>query len=326
MKNLINKITCCCIAVFGFTALTMAQESSTSAGALGRVSITPYVPDQLEGLPPAAANMLANKLNQIVSANGISGSGINSRFIITPDIDVATKDMLGTAPPMIALTLNVNLYIGDGYDGKKFSTQTVTVKGVGTNETKAYMDALKNIKPNDAGMQSFVSGAKTKIIDYYNAKCGQILNEAKTLEAQSKYEEAFFKLGSIPEEATECYNKAQAAIPPLWKKYIERDCKVKMAEANSKWNANQSWETANEVGGILSAIDPEASCYKEAKALNDKIGKRVLEIDKREWNYKMEIDVNLERDRIKAIRDIGVAYGNGQPKSMTYNIIGWGHH
>ena len=61
-----------------------------------------------------------------------------------------------------------------------------------------------------------------------------------------------------------------------------------------------------------------------AKALSDKMGKRVLEIDKREWNYKMETEVNLKRDAIKAWRDVGVAYGNGQPKSVAYNIIGWG--
>jgi hypothetical protein len=54
------------------------------------------------------------------------------------------------------------------------------------------------------------------------------------------------------------------------------------------------------------------------------MGKRVLEIDKREWNYKMETEVNLKRDAIKAWRDVGVAYGNGQPKSVSYNIIGWG--
>jgi hypothetical protein len=324
MKNLITKITSCCIAVFGFTTLTMAQESSTSAGSLGRITITPYIPEQVEGLPQGASNMLSNKLNQIVSASGISGSGYNSRFIITPNIDVATKDLLATAPPMTALTLNVNLYIGDGFDGKKYSSYTVSVKGVGTNETKAYMDAIKNIKPNDAGIQSFVASGKTKIIDYYNARCGQIINEANALTTQSKYEEAIFKLTSIPEECTECYNKAAAAIGPIFKKFIERDCKLKMAEATNLWNANQSWETANEAGAILSSIDPEAACYKEAKALSDKMGKRVLEIDKREWNYKMETEVNLKRDAIKAWRDVGVAYGNGQPKSVAYNIIGWG--
>ena len=81
---------------------------------------------------------------------------------------------------------------------------------------------------------------------------------------------------------------------------------------------------ANLVGEILSTIDPEASCYSEAKALSDKIGKRVYELDKREWNYKLETEVNLKRDLIKAWRDIGVAFGNGQPKNYAYNIIGWG--
>jgi hypothetical protein len=324
MKNLITKIAFCLITALGFANLTLAQESSTSAGSLGRITITPYIPEQIEGLPAGAANMLSNKLNQLVSANGISGSGYLSRFIITPNIDVATKDILATAPPMTALTLNVNLYIGDGFDGKKYASHTVTVKGVGINENKAYMDAIKNIKPNDAGVQSFIASGKTKIIDFYNARCTQIINEANGLATQFKYEEAMFKLTSIPEECTECYNKTLTVIGPMFKKLIERDCKVKMADANSKWNANQSWETANEVGAILASIDPEASCYKDAKALNDKIGKRVLEIDKREWNYKLETEVNLKRDAIKAWRDVGVAFGNGQPKTQVYNIIGWG--
>jgi hypothetical protein len=90
-----------------------------------------------------------------------------------------------------------------------------------------------------------------------------------------------------------------------------------MVEANNLWNANQNLETANEVGALLSNIDPEASCYKDAKALSDKIGKRVIEVDKREWNYKMELDVNLKRDLIRAYRDIGVAWGNGQPKNVV---------
>jgi hypothetical protein len=168
-------------------------------------------------------------------------------------------------------------------------------------------------------MQSFLSGAKTKIIDYYNARCTQIINEANALaNSQMKYDEALAKLTSVPEECTECYNKAMAAAGPMFRKMIERDCKTKMVEANNLWNANQDWDTANQVGQLLSSIDPEASCYKDAKALSDKIGKRVLELDKREWNYKMELDVNLKRDLIKAYRDVGVAYGNGQPKTVVY--------
>lgn len=317
MKNIFKTISCWMLALSGVAM--MAQESSTSPAALGRISITGYIPPQKEALPSGAENMLNNKLNQILTANGISGADVNAKFILVPSIVVSSKDITATAPPMTALSLDVNFYIGDGQEGKLYATKSVSVKGVGANETKAYLDALKNIKANDPGMQSFLSGAKTKIIDYYNARCTQIINEANALaNSQMKYDEAMAKLTSVPEECTECYNKAMAAAAPMFRKKIERDCKKIMVEANNLWNANQDWDTANQVGQLLSSVDPEASCYKDAKALSDKIGKRVLEIDKREWNYKMELDVNLKRDMIKAIRDIGVAYGNGQPKTVVY--------
>lgn len=317
MKNIFKTISCWMLALSG--AAMMAQESSTSPAALGRISITGYIPPQKEALPSGAENMLNNKLNQILTANGISGADVNAKFILVPSIVVSSKDITATAPPMTALSLDVNFYIGDGQEGKLYATKSVSVKGVGANETKAYLDALKNIKANDPGMQSFLSGAKTKIIDYYNARCTQIINEANALaNSQMKYDEAMAKLTSVPEECTECYNKAMAAAAPMFRKKIERDCKIIMVKANNLWNANQNLETANEVGELLNKVDPEASCYKDAKALSDKVGKRVIEVDKREWNYKMELDVNLKRDMIKAIRDIGVAYGNGQPKTVVY--------
>ncbi|MFN8274133.1 MAG: hypothetical protein U0X58_04540 [Flavobacteriaceae bacterium] len=317
MKNIIKNISCWMLALSSLAVV--AQESSTSAAALGRISINAYIPPQRDALPSGAENMLTNKLNQILTANGISGSNPRPKFIIVPSIVVTSKDITATAPPMTALSLDVNFYVGDGVEGKLYASKSVSVKGVGANETKAYLDALKNIKANDPGMQSFLSGAKTKIIDYYNARCTQIINEANSMaNSLMDYDGALGKLTSVPEECTECYNKAMAAAAPMFRKKIERDCKKIMVEANNLWNANQDWDTANQVGQLLSSVDPEASCYKDAKALSDKIGKRVLEIDKREWNYKMEVDVNLKRDMIKAIRDIGVAYGNGQPKTVVY--------
>ncbi|MGZ4040442.1 MAG: hypothetical protein ACXVNR_07770, partial [Bacteroidia bacterium] len=68
--------------------------------------------------------------------------------------------------------------------------------------------------------------------------------------------------------------------------------------------------------------EPQAACFGEAKALASKIQKRVIEIDKREWNYTMKAQ-QQQSEMIKAYRDVGVAYGNGQPKSVTYNVSGW---
>src|ERR1043165_3436545 len=128
--------------IVAFVALyfgTMAQNTAGKSDDMGRVTLAVYVPQQVDKMGDGARNMLTNKLNQIVSANGIGGSAANQRFIITANIVTVSKDITPTAPPMTALNLDITLYIGDGIDGTKFASKTVSVKGVGTNETKAYI-------------------------------------------------------------------------------------------------------------------------------------------------------------------------------------------
>ncbi|MCL4857242.1 MAG: hypothetical protein KJZ55_08245, partial [Flavobacteriales bacterium] len=216
----------------------------------------------------------------------------------------------------------VNLYIGDGFDGTLFASTSIQVKGVGQNETKAYMQALNNIKPENPELAAFVQKGKEKIVEYYNSKCDFIIKEANTLASQNKYEEAIFLLTSVPDACAQCYDKAIAAIGPMYQKMIDRDCKLKLAEASNIWSANQSMDAADQAGAILSSIEPQSSCYGEVKALNAKIAARVKEIDAREWKYILK-DQEQKSEMIKAYRDVGVAYGNGQPKSITYNVRGW---
>jgi hypothetical protein len=298
---------------------TNAQENKDD---LGRVAVTAWVPEQIEGMPATAQQSLANKLTQIITKNGVAASSFNSRFILTANIIVATKDLTASAPPMQAYTLDVNLYIGDGFDGTLFASTSIQVKGVGQNETKAYMQALNNIKPENPELAAFVKKGKEKIVEYYNSKCDFIIKEANTLASQNKYEEAIFLLTSVPDACAQCYDKAIKAVGPMYQKMIDRDCKLKLAEANNIWAANQSMDAADQAGAILSSIEPQSSCYGEVKALNAKIAARVKEIDAREWKYILK-DQEQKSEMIKAYRDVGVAYGNGQPKSITYNVRGW---
>ncbi len=313
------------VALFVLVASSVNAFAQNSAGKLedmGRIALNAYVPDQVESIPEAARAMLNNKLNQVTTHSGMGGSPLNPRFIITPNIVVMTKDLTATAPPMTALTLNVTLYIGDGIDGTKFTSTSVTVKGVGVNETKAYIEAIKGIKPADPAIQSFVEKGKTKIIEYYNTKCDFIIKEAKVLESQMKFEEAILKLTGVPEVCSTCYNKCMDAAMPMYQKQIDRECKIRMTEANTAWSANQTAEGAAAAAAILNTVDPNSACYKDAKVLTDKIDARMKEINNREWNYVLK-EQSLEGDRIKAARDIGVAYGNGQPKTVTYSVRGW---
>ena len=134
-----------------------------------RLALTVWVPDNEGEIPPAATKVLENKLMQIATQNGITGSTDLLRFILTANIDVLTKDITPTAPVLQAFTLSVNMNIADGVDGKAFSSYSTTVKGVGENETKAYLSALKNLKTNNPAYQSFIENGKSKIIAYFNA-------------------------------------------------------------------------------------------------------------------------------------------------------------
>lgn len=303
-----------------------AQNNAGKTDDIGRITLAAYVPQQIDKMPDAARSILANKLNQIVTQNGMGGAANNERFIITANVNVISKDLTATAPPMTALVLEVTLYIGDGFVGTKFSSTSISVKGVGESETKAYISALKGISPTNSNIQSFVGNGKSKIIEYYNSKCDFIIKEAQTLVSQNNFEEAIFKLTSVPEVCKDCYDKCMDAVGPIYQKQIDRECKSKLMEANTAWNAAQDSYGADTAGGILAQIDPNASCYKEALALSNKIAQRIKEIDQRDWKLQLkeqQDNVDIQKATIKAIRDIGVAYGNGQPKTVTYNVRGW---
>ena len=319
-----KKILLSLLMIIGYNAYS--QNALGKSDDAARITLAAYVPQQIDKMPDAARSILANKLNQIVTQNGMGGAANNERFIITANVNVISKDLTATAPPMTALVLEVTLYIGDGFVGTKFSSTSISVKGVGESETKAYISALKGISPTNSNIQSFVGNGKSKIIEYYNSKCDFIIKDVQTLVSQNNFEEAIFKLTSVPEVCKECYDKCMDAVGPIYQKQIDRECKSKLMEANTAWNAAQDSYGADIAGGILAQIDPNASCYKEALALSNKIAQRIKEIDQRDWKLQLkeqQDNVDIQKATIKAIRDIGVAYGNGQPKTVTYNVRGW---
>lgn len=309
----------CCI-ILSLQGLT--QNSAGSLDDIGRIALEAFVPDQIEGMPTPAKANLQNKLKQIAAKNGMAG-GMNSRFIISANVVVLTKDVTPTAPPMQAYTLEVTLYIGDGFEGKAFSSTSVTLKGVGDTENKAYMAALKNLKVTDPKYQAFLEEGKNKIVQYYNTQCDFILKNAQMLANQDQYDEAITTLVTIPDVCKECYDKAMDAVQPIYQAKIDKECKIKLQEAQSVWNASQGYEAANQAGQILAGINPNAACYSEVVALNNQIAKRVKEIDQREWNYMLTEQKNeheSEMSAIKAAKEIGVAQAK-QPINVTYKTL-----
>lgn len=309
-----------------FNFVLFSQNNLGKADDAGRISLAAVVSNQIEGLTPAAQSNIQNKLNQIATKNGMGGSALNNRFIITANVVVLTKDITPTAPPMQAYTLEITLYIGDGIEGTLFSSTSITLKGVGQTETKAYNAALQNLKVNDPRFTSFVEEGKNKIIEYYNSQCDFILKEADMLVSQNEFDAAIAKLVSIPEVCKECYDKAMDKVSPIYQQQIDRQCKIDLAEAKNAWNANQDGYGADQASFYLGRIDPNSSCFKDALQFSESIAKRIKELDQREWNFKLkqqQDNVDIQKATIKAARDIGVAYGQNQPQNIQYNYRGW---
>jgi hypothetical protein len=72
-------------------------------------------------------------------------------------------------------------------------------------------------------------------------------------------------------------------------------------------------------------INPSSKSYAAATKLSNEIAARVKALDQREWDHMLKQEQNeyeLEKAAIKAARDIGVAYGEGQ-QPTTYNVVWW---
>ena len=61
-------------------------------------------------------------------------------------------------------------YIADIYNQKLFTSTYTEIKGVGTNETKASLNAIKRLNKQNSKIGDFMINSKRKIIEYYNLK------------------------------------------------------------------------------------------------------------------------------------------------------------
>ncbi len=210
MKRLLVFLT---VIAFGFSGTLFAQNSEGKADDAARISITPQVTAQ--EIPQGAKNMLMNKMKQICTKNGLAGDGNNPFFIMDATVDILSKELTPTAPPMHALYLSVNFFIKDAKSGAIYSESSIEIKGVGKNETKAYSQALKNINTSKGQFKAMVEKGKVKIIEFYNSECDFIISKATALHKQGNNADAIKVLESVPSVSKECFAKCMELLSEI---------------------------------------------------------------------------------------------------------------
>ncbi len=319
-----------CVITIGTLQFAIAQNVNTSSDDFNRIALNVFMPEQTEKMPEAATGFLRDKVSQILSNYGLSGNNSNERFIVVPVLSIVSKEITPTSPVMTILEMQVSLYIGDGVEGTKFSGITLSLKGVGSNETKAYNDALKKMKTKDQTLQDFIENGKKKILEYYNAKCDFILSDAQSLSSQNNLDGAIYMLSQVPTVCKECYTKVNNLAQDFYKKNQERLCKIKLSQAENLWSANPNQQGAQQAAELLNEIDPETSCFEYARVLMKNIKTRIqnkIEADelfqRKIQLLEMKNSAELEKVRISALRDISVAYAKSKPTNIVYNVRGW---
>ncbi len=313
------------ISVSIFTLLSMISYTQVKLDDFGRVILNSHLSEKLE-LTSEVKNNLLTKLEQITSSNGMGGSQINPRFIITANVTIGSKDIIAGPPQMLAQNLELTLFIGDAITNTIFSTISFSLKGVGTNENKAYIDAFKNINPKNKEVVAFLEEGKTKIINYYSTNCDFILKDAQALTKQEKYDEAIYKLSLVPDVCKECYFKCIDTLTTIYQKKIDTDCKIKLNQAKSLWLADLSQNGAEKAGAILSTIKPMASCQDDIAYFIKTIDTKLNADEKARWEFKMKQykdSIELEKTRINSYREVANEYARNQPSTVTYNNIYW---
>jgi hypothetical protein len=295
------------IAVLILTFVAISSNAQVKLDDFGRIVLNTYLPDNI-AIPSEAKNLLITKLNQITSNNGMGGSQANPRFIITANVNVGTKDIIAGPPQMIAQNVDVTLFIGDAVTNTIFSNTTLSLKGVGTNENKAFIEAFKTINPKNKEVLAFLEEGKTKIINYYSTNCDFIIKDAQTLVKQEKYDEAIYQLSLVPDVCKDCYFKCLDTLTQIYQQKIDADCKVKFNEAKVTWTAAQTPNGAEKAGDILSTINPMANCQTDVAAFIKEIDAKLKADEKARWQFKMKQyadKIAAQKEQVKIAEEKG---------------------
>ncbi len=277
---------------------------------------------------------METKMQQVATQYGLASNGLTDRFVMTAKVNVTSKDVTPTTPVKISQKMEVTLFIGDVVDNKVYESVVLNVAGIGQSEEQSMIKAFNQIKSSNPLLKVFVENAERKIAEYYSNNCQYILTEANSLAQQQKYDAAIAKLMAVPKVCKECYEQCMAKAEDVYQKKIDEDGAILVQQARNKWLATRDHTAAKESLAILSNISPQSKAQEDANRLIGEINTHLRNIEaiaeeqrKQEWEFALKQyndHIKTQHKLIDAAREVGMAYANNQPRTITYNnFISW---
>lgn len=305
------------IIALGLTFTSFAQSTND----VGKIALSVVMPDNVDGLDVSQLSKLETKISQIVTVSGLAASGYNNNFVIYPKFAIYESNIVeGGMQNITVVTAELSLFIKQVDNNLLFSTISKQLKGSGSTKELAITNAISKISTSDPEFKTFIETGKSKIIQYYETKCVDIIKKSDSYVKMQQYEQAFGLLMTVPEEVSSCYNQIQDKAIESYKAYQTQKCAELIQKAKTSLAANDYVGALN----ILSEIDPSASCFNEAQTLAKTAETKVDAEEKKQWDFQMKQyndAVSLEKQRVEAIKEIAVSYYKSQPTTVNYNYI-----
>ena len=277
-------------------ALLMNWSKVLAESSVGEIYISVVQPERSE-IPQEAAKLLENKMHTLITANGVADTDPNGRFVITVKSNVLTKDIVGGAPQRISQKIEFTFMVGDVVENKVFESCTFTAMGIGINENKSYINAISKIKTTTPQFTSLVEKSKEKILQYYVARCEQIVLEARQQAANRDYQQAIYMLMQVP-SICDCAETCQTLMIEYYNAYTETTAAGLLNDAKAKWASSPNANGASMAADIIARIPANTKIQGELDALVAEINQKLREDEKRDWAFKMQ-QYNDEIDRQK---------------------------
>jgi hypothetical protein len=286
-----------------------------------RIALTAVIPEEAEALPAPARPVLINRLRQLANSAGYAGSANSPQFILAANPVVVEKKVAGTAPLKIWVELEMTLYIADQYSKSIFATTSINLKGIGATDAEAYTEAFKNLQVSKKELRDFAQKGRDEIVAFYNTRCDFIMSRVEMLVNTNQADAALDMLLRVPEVSESCFKSAVAKSKEVYLASAEQQCQTLIQAAKTAWANAPDRKGAEQASSYLSVVPVQAKCRQETDALLNEIKSKMQESEKWErQQYRDELD--LMRRYVAALRDIGVAYGNGQPNQQII-VKGW---
>lgn len=272
-----------------------------------------------QGVSPEISDLICSRLERALTAAGTSASPDYGQFYVVARCNDLYKETIGSAPMQTAVHTELTLGIADVAGGTVFATRSFDLRGVGTTEQRAFINALKTINASNKALESFINDAKDKTVEYFNKNYKTFLAKAQKAADLQDYDQALYFSTLIP-ECSKGYAEASAATARYYQGYIDEEGAQLLNAARAAFSTCPNAEGAAKAYAFLSRINVRSSAYGPAQKYAEEIARQTKVEYDFEVHQKYEDEMSYKRAIIDAAREVGVAYGKGQ-KSTTTNIL-----